>query len=88
MEGCWLLKWTCLKETTHKPLHLYKPNFAQWKLVDMPTSFIGIIIFINGTFEYGDGGIFKLLSWMQNLRQQTWGNEIFYSDRSSRDKQN
>jgi hypothetical protein len=27
--------------------------------MEKPTSFIWIIIFFNGTFEYGDGKIFK-----------------------------
>jgi len=54
--------------TTHEPLHLDKRSFVQWKIVDIPTSFILIIIFFNGPFEYGDGGIFKLLRWMQNLQ--------------------
>jgi hypothetical protein len=49
--------------------------------VDIYTSFILIIIFFNGLFEYGDGGIFKLLKWMQNLHQSTWNHEILHSDR-------
>jgi hypothetical protein len=31
-------------ETTQEPLHLDKRSFAQWKTVDMPTSFVWIII--------------------------------------------
>jgi hypothetical protein len=30
---------------------------------------------------------FKLLTWMQNLHQSTWANEILYTDRSSKDEQ-
>jgi hypothetical protein len=48
-------------ETTHEILHLDKRSLVQWKIVDMPTSFIWIIIFFNGPSEYGDGGIFELL---------------------------
>jgi hypothetical protein len=55
--------------------------------VHIPTSFIWIIIFFNGPFEYGDSGIFKLLRWMQNLDQTTWDHEILYADRSSMNKQ-
>jgi hypothetical protein len=40
-----------------------------------------------GPFEYGDGGIFKLLRWMQNLRRSTWGHEILHVDRFSEDEQ-
>jgi hypothetical protein len=47
--------------TTHEPLHLDKRSFVQWKIFDIPTTFIWIKIFFKGPFEYGDGGIFKLL---------------------------
>jgi hypothetical protein len=30
---------------------------------------------------------FKLLRWMQNLHQSTWGHKILYTDRSSKDEQ-
>jgi len=53
--------------TTHEPLYLDKQSLVQWKIMDILTSFIWIIIFFNGPFEYGDGGIFKLLRWMQNI---------------------
>jgi hypothetical protein len=46
------------------------------------TSFIRIIIFFNRTFEYGDGGIFKLLRWMQNLHHV-----ILCADKFLEDKQ-
>jgi hypothetical protein len=36
--------------------------------------------FFNGAFECGDGGIFKLLRWMQNLHQPTWEYEILCAD--------
>jgi hypothetical protein len=51
--------------------------------VDIPTNFILIIIFFNEPFEYGDGGIFKLLRWMQNLHHLTWDHEILYADKTS-----
>jgi hypothetical protein len=54
--------------------------------MDMPTSFIWIIVFFSRPFEYGNGGIFKLLRWMQNLLQPKWDHELFYADRSSMDK--
>jgi hypothetical protein len=31
--------------------------------MDIPTSFISIITFFNGPFEYDNDGIFKLLMW-------------------------
>jgi hypothetical protein len=43
--------------------------------------------FFNGPFEYGDGGIFRLPRWMQNLRPSTWDHGILYADRSLKDKQ-
>jgi hypothetical protein len=74
-------------ETTHELLHLDKWSLLQWKIVDITASFIWIIIFFNGPFEYGDGRIFKLLRWMQNLRQSTWDNKMLYAERSSMAKQ-
>jgi hypothetical protein len=73
-------------ETSHEQLHLDKRNLVQWKIEDMPTSIIWIITFVNRPFEYGDGGIFKLLRWMRNFRQSTWYHEILYADTSSKDK--
>jgi hypothetical protein len=55
--------------------------------MDVPTSFICIIAFFNGCFEYGDGGIFKLLRWMQNLHQSTCDHEILSADGSLEDEQ-
>jgi hypothetical protein len=53
----------CFKLTTHEPLHIGKRSFVQWKIMDIPTSFISIITFFNGPFAYGNDGIFKLLMW-------------------------
>jgi hypothetical protein len=68
--------------TAREPLHLDEINFLQWNIVDIPTSFIWIIIFCNGPFKYGSGGIFKPLSLMQNLHHSTWDHTILYADRS------
>jgi hypothetical protein len=77
MAGGWYLKLTyCFMETTSKPLHLDKPSFAQWKIEDIPTSFMWVIIFFNRPFEYGDDGISKLLRWMQNVHQSTRDHKI------------
>jgi hypothetical protein len=54
--------------TTHEPLQVDKRSLVQWKIVGIPASFILLIIFCNGPFEYGDGGIFKVLRWMQNMQ--------------------
>jgi hypothetical protein len=43
--------------------------------------------FCDGPFYYGDGWIFKLLRWMQNLHQSTWDYAILYAERSSEDEQ-
>jgi hypothetical protein len=81
MAGCWYLKvMFCFMTTTHEPLHLDKRSSVKWKIMDIFTSFIWIIIFSNGLFEYGYGGIFKLLRWMQNLHQSTWDHKILYAD--------
>jgi hypothetical protein len=42
-------------ETTHDLLHLDKRSLVQWNIVDVPTSFIWIISFFDGAFEYGGG---------------------------------
>jgi hypothetical protein len=73
--------------TAHEPLHLDKHSFVEWKIVDIPTSFIWIIIFFNGPFEYGDDGIFKLLRCMQNLHHSMWDHKVLYADRSLEDGQ-
>jgi hypothetical protein len=88
MAGGWNLKLTiCFIVSAHEPLYLGKRSSVQWKIVDIPKRFICIIIFFNGPFECSDGGIFKLLRWVQNLRQSTWGHNILYADRSSEDEQ-
>jgi hypothetical protein len=88
MAGSWYLKLTfCFTATTHEPLHLGKLSFIQWKIVDIPTSFFWIIIFFNRPFEYGNGGIFELLMWMQNLHQSMWDHRILCADRYLNDKQ-
>jgi hypothetical protein len=51
--------------------------------MDIPKSFISIIIFFNEPSEYGDSGVFILLWWTQKLRQSKWGYNILYADRSS-----
>jgi hypothetical protein len=59
MAGGWLLKLKfCFIAATHEPLHLDKRGFIQWKIVDILTSFIWIIISFNRPFGYADGGIF------------------------------
>jgi hypothetical protein len=55
--------------------------------VDIPASFIWTIIFFIGSFECGDGGIIKLVRWMQNLHQSKWDHKILYADRTSEDEQ-
>jgi hypothetical protein len=37
-------------EKTHEPLHLDKLSFERWKIIDIPTSFVWIIIFYDGAF--------------------------------------
>jgi hypothetical protein len=73
--------------TTHEPLHLDKRSFIQQKIMSTPKSFIWTIIFFSEPFEYGDGWIFKLLRWMQNLHQSKWDHKILYTDRPSADEQ-
>jgi hypothetical protein len=55
--------------------------------MDMRTSCIRKIIFFNGPFAYGDGGILKLLRWMKNLHHSTWYDASLCADRSSDDEQ-
>jgi hypothetical protein len=55
--------------------------------MNIPKSFIWTIICFKGPFEYGDGGIFKLLRWMQNLHESTWDHTILCADRSLKDEQ-
>jgi hypothetical protein len=74
-------------ETPHEPLHLDKRSFVKWKIMGIRTIVIWIIIFFEGTFEYGSDGIFKLLRRMRKLYQSTWDHEMFYADRSSKNEQ-
>jgi hypothetical protein len=59
MAGGWKLQFTFyFMKRTHEPLHLVKWNFVHWKIMDIPISFSWIIIFFDGTFEYGDASTF------------------------------
>jgi hypothetical protein len=69
------------EETTHEPLHLDKRSMVHWKII-----FVWIIIFFNRSFEYGNGGIFRLVRWMQNMHQLTCDHIIGYADISSEDE--
>jgi hypothetical protein len=73
-------------EKTHELLHLDKWSLVQWKIINIRATFIWIIIFFNGRFEYGDHGVFTLLRWMQNLHQSTWDYAILYAERFSEDE--
>jgi hypothetical protein len=82
MAGGWNLKFAFwYLQTTHEPLHLGKQSLVQLKIMDIPTSFTWIIILGGRAFEYGDGGILKL---MQTLGETTWDHE---ANRASKDKQ-
>jgi hypothetical protein len=39
-------------DRTHGPLHLNKLSFLHWKIMDISTTSIWIIIFFDGSFEY------------------------------------
>jgi hypothetical protein len=59
MAGSWKSKFTlCFMETTYEALHLDKWSSAHWKVMDIPTSSIWIIIFFDRAFKYGDGAKF------------------------------
>jgi hypothetical protein len=59
MAGGWKLKFAfCFMETAHEPLHLDKWSLVQWKITDMPTSFIWIVVSFLEAFKYGDGAKF------------------------------
>jgi hypothetical protein len=88
MADSWNLKLTfCLIETNSWTTALSQTKFGTMKDHDIPTSIIWIILLCNGPSEYGHGGIFKLLRWIQTLYQSTWDHETWYADRSSKDKQ-
>jgi hypothetical protein len=44
--------------TTHEIFHLEKRSLVQWNTMDIPTSYIWIIIFFDRAFEYGGGSKF------------------------------
>jgi hypothetical protein len=58
--GGWKLKFVfCFTETTHEPFYLLdKWRLVEWKIVDIPTSFVWIIVLFNEVFQYGDGAKF------------------------------
>jgi hypothetical protein len=59
MAAIWMLKFiVCSAETTHEPLHSDKWTLVQEKIMEIPTSFISIIILFNAVFKYGDGAKF------------------------------
>jgi hypothetical protein len=87
MAGGWVLKLIFFIETIHELLHLDKRSLVQRNIVEITTSFVRIFIFLDGTFEHGDGENVKLLKWTQNLHQSTEDHKFLYSDRSSEDKQ-
>jgi hypothetical protein len=45
-------------ETTHEPLHLDKWTLLQKEIMDIPISFVWIIILFDAVFKYGDGAKF------------------------------
>jgi hypothetical protein len=55
MKGGWNLQHICFVETNHEQLHSDKQSFVQWQIMDIPTIFIWIIVFLDGTLEYGGG---------------------------------
>jgi hypothetical protein len=57
MAGGWKLKFTFYAVLrSHEPLHLLldKLGFLHWNIMDIPTTFIWIIVFLDGAHEYGD----------------------------------
>jgi hypothetical protein len=54
MAGGWKFKYTFyFMKGIHETLHLDKLSFLHWKFMDIPTSFIWIIIFFDGALGYG-----------------------------------
>jgi hypothetical protein len=86
MAGSWNLKFTlcCTDKSLTTTL---RQSSVQWKITDISTSFIWIIIFFNRAYEYGNDEIFKLLRWMQNLNHWLWYHGILYAHISSEDEQ-
>jgi hypothetical protein len=59
MAAVWMLKFIVrFVETTHEPLHLDKWTLVQEEIMDIPISFIWIIILFDAVFKYGDGAKF------------------------------
>jgi hypothetical protein len=59
MAASWMLKFiVCFVEITHEPLHLDKWTWVLWKIMDIPTSFIWIIILFETIFKCDDGAKF------------------------------
>jgi hypothetical protein len=48
-------------ETTNKLLDLDRWSFVQWKMMEIPKSFIWTIIFSGGAFKYGGGSNFEVI---------------------------
>jgi hypothetical protein len=56
MAAVWMLKFiVCFVETTNEPLHLGKWTLVQKEIMDIPTSFIWIVVLFDTVFKYGDG---------------------------------
>jgi hypothetical protein len=82
MAGVWNLKFSfCFMERTLQSLHLDKRRFGAMKHRGHTYKFIWIIIFFNEAFEYGGGGFFKLLRYMQSFHHLTLDHYILYTDR-------
>jgi hypothetical protein len=59
MAAVWMEKFiVCSVETTHEPLHLDKWTSVQEEIMDIPITFIWIIILLHAVFKYGDGAEF------------------------------
>jgi hypothetical protein len=59
MAASWMLKFIVyFVGTTHEPLHLAKWTVVLGKVMDVPTSFIWIIILFDAVFKYDDGAKF------------------------------
>jgi hypothetical protein len=59
MAAVWMLKFIVrIVETTHGQLHLDKWIFVQYEIMDIPVSWIWIIILFEELFKYGDGAKF------------------------------
>jgi len=55
VEGGWKLKFIfCFMETAHTPLYLDKWSLIQYKILDVPTSFMWIITLVPKAFKQGN----------------------------------